>query len=331
MNKKNTLNKSQQPKSATTVSMTSYTCKTGEITLNEIVGQPEAVSELKKFSNSILYNKIYSLWKISPAKGILFEGPPGTGKTACVRALAGELGDNCAIVEISNLDIASRYMDAPIEMLRGIFQAVEDMAKSKHVVIFIDEIDSMLPARQEQLHEVSVKRVTTFLEWMDGGFSSLAGVTIIGATNNVNGIDPAFLRPGRFDKIITFANLTNDSIIEGLKIHFNKMHLDKSLIGEIDWNVIKSYIGSISLSGAEVKGLIDNIVSEKASAHISNIRGKFDGSKSLKMLKNSDINCREVMPSPIDTGSFIKAIDNLANKRDGIFQTKNKIGFAIPA
>jgi SpoVK/Ycf46/Vps4 family AAA+-type ATPase len=164
----------------------------GGNTLEDIVGQPDAINELKEFRNSLMFQKVYSYWKIQPPKGILFEGPPGTGKTECVRALANELRDVCSFMEIRSIDIASRYMDAPIESLREYFKVAENLAKTKHVVVFIDEIDSMLSNRQEQLHEVSIKRVNTFLEWMDGGFSSISGITIIGATNNLSGIDGAF-------------------------------------------------------------------------------------------------------------------------------------------
>ncbi len=298
--------------------------------MDDIVGQPAAVTELKDFKNSILFKDIYSFWKINPPKGILFEGPPGTGKTACVRALANELKDICTFMEISSIDIASRYMDAPIEKLREMFKFAENLSINKHVVIFIDEIDSMLPSRLNQLHEVSIKRVNAFLEWMDGGLSPLSGITVIGATNNLTGIDEAFLRPGRFERVITFLKLNSDSIIEGLKLYLNKKKLLPSLIGKINWNSIKSYIENVKLSGAEIKGIIDSVVSHKAAEHIINIKNKINPKDNLTSYLKFGTIKPELFPTPIDTKSIIQAIALVTSKQSEFVKSDYKIGFSIP-
>jgi len=167
--------------------------------LDDVIGQDQAVEELKELLHNIKEKEFCNVWGIRPVNGILLTGSPGTGKTMAARALTKELGCDAIMMELKYRDIASRWIDAPIEHLSQFFKIVELKARDKHVIVFIDEIDSMLPDRSSlHLHESSVKRVDVFLEWLDGGLTSLKNVTVIGATNFINGVDRAALRPGRF-------------------------------------------------------------------------------------------------------------------------------------
>lgn len=243
----------------------------GDLSLDEIVGQPAAIKQLKNLVSSIRYKSLYSHWSTKPPKGIMLTGPTGVGKTASVRALAYTLGAQVFLMELRYLDIASKWVDMPIEQLKGFFTLAEEKSKERHVIIFIDEIDSMLPARDMQLHETSMKRVNVFLEWMDGGFSSLNNITIIGATNFIEGVDKAAKRPGRFDKIVKFQELSPDDIIEGFNIHLSKRHLSSGQVEVLQPQKLKAMLSKGDLSGADIPELINRLIEKKINEHKSNI------------------------------------------------------------
>lgn len=281
------------------------------LSLDDIVGQEEAIKTLKEFVRQVLYKNIYSQWNVWPSKGILLTGSPGLGKTAAVRALGQELNSKVHLMELRYLDIASKWIDAPIENLRSFFKVAEKLSKSAHVIIFIDEIDSMIPNRNSELHETTLKRVNIFLEWMDGGFIAQNNITIIGATNYVEGIDKAALRPGRFDKIIEFKNLTAEAINKGLKIHLSKKNLPPSRLGKINWDSIKNIITDGQFSGADLNDIINRIVNKKIEEHLKILDKKYDFP--LDDLADSAINNINNLPSKITDQDFIEVIKEIGN------------------
>ena len=131
-------------------------------------------------------------------KGVLFTGPPGTGKTMLARVIASQA--DASFYEISGPEIFSKWYGQSEELLRRIF---ESAANEEKAIVFFDEIDSVAAQRDDQSHEASKRVVAQLLTLMDG-FSSSEGIVVIAATNRPQDLDVALRRPGRFDWEIEF-------------------------------------------------------------------------------------------------------------------------------
>jgi transitional endoplasmic reticulum ATPase len=154
---------------------------------------------------------------IDPPKGVLLYGPPGTGKTLIARAVASEAG--ASFFSIQGPEIMSKYYGQSEEKLREIFDQAEKSAPS---VIFIDELDSIAPKRDEVQGEVERRVVAQLLTLMDG-LSARGNVIVIAATNREEAIDPALRRPGRFDREIEIGVPDKAGRKEVLQIHTRGM------------------------------------------------------------------------------------------------------------
>ncbi|WP_157084806.1 ATP-binding protein, partial [Sphingomonas pituitosa] len=135
---------------------------------------------------------------IRPAKGFLLYGPPGTGKTLLAKAVAREAEAN--FIATKSSDLLSKWYGESEQQIARLFARARQVAPC---VIFIDELDSLVPARGGAMGEpqVTERVVNTILAEMDG-LEELQSVVVIGATNRPNLIDPALLRPGRFDELV---------------------------------------------------------------------------------------------------------------------------------
>ena len=156
---------------------------------------------------------------IEPPKGILLFGPPGTGKTLLAKALANEIG--AYFIIINGPEIMSKYYGEPEERLRKIFEEAQLNAPS---IIFIDEIDSIAPKREEVVGEVEKRIVSQLLTLMDG-LKERGRVIVIGATNRPDAVDPALRRPGRFDREIEIPPPDKRARREILAVHTRNMPL----------------------------------------------------------------------------------------------------------
>ncbi len=163
--------------------------------------------------------EIFTRLGIDPPKGVLLYGPPGTGKTLIARAVANEAGAN--FFSIPGPEIMSKFYGQSEEKLREIFTDAEKNAPS---VIFIDELDSIAPRRDEVHGEVERRVVAQLLTLMDG-MSSRGNVIVIAATNREDAIDPALRRPGRFDREIEIGVPGVAGRREILQIHTRGMPL----------------------------------------------------------------------------------------------------------
>ncbi len=285
---------------------------TNSLRLDEIVGQEEAVSVLKDLVQSIKLKPVFKLWNYNIPKGILLTGGTGLGKTESVRALVYELKDSVVLMELRYLEAANKFVDAPIETLRKFFGVAEEYAKTKHVIIVIDEIEAFLPNRNDEngLLETTVRRVDVFLEWMDGGLTDNENITIIGTTNCPDLMDPAALRPGRFDRKIEFCPLTKEAIIKGLEIHYSKKALGELLTDCIDFNEVGKNIKEGDLSGADMPEIINRLVYSKVKEHIDIIKSNYSNFETLTEDKKMEVAAmREYMPSKITTEDFIKSVN----------------------
>jgi len=159
---------------------------------------------------------------IRPAKGFLLYGPPGTGKTLLAKAVAREAQAN--FIAIKSSDLLSKWYGESEQQIARLFARARQVSPC---VIFIDEIDSLVPARGGGMGEpqVTERVVNTILAEMDG-LEELQSVVVIGASNRPNLIDPALLRPGRFDELVYVGVPDQGGRRRILGIHSSKMPLD---------------------------------------------------------------------------------------------------------
>ena len=156
---------------------------------------------------------------IDPPKGVLLYGPPGTGKTLIAKAVANEV--DAHFITLSGPEIMSKYYGESEQRLREIFEEAKENAPA---IIFIDEIDSIAPKREEVTGEVERRVVAQLLALMDG-LEARGDVIVIAATNRPDAIDPALRRPGRFDREIEIGVPDRDGRKEILEIHTRGMPL----------------------------------------------------------------------------------------------------------
>ncbi len=168
---------------------------------------------------------IFEKMGIRPVKGVLLVGPPGTGKTLLAKAVATEREAN--FISIKGPEVLSKFVGESEKTLREIFRKAR---QASPCIIFIDEIDSIAHARGGDLDDsfVSERVVDTLLTEMDG-LQELKNVVVLAATNRPEEVDPALLRPGRFDKIIDIPMPDQNSRFEIFMVHTRKMPLDKDI------------------------------------------------------------------------------------------------------
>jgi transitional endoplasmic reticulum ATPase len=178
---------------------------------------------------------------IRPVKGVLLVGPPGTGKTLLAKAVATERESN--FISIKGPEVLSKYVGESEKTVREIFRKARLAAPC---IIFIDEIDSIASARggeDEFDSGVSRRVVDTLLTEMDG-LAGLKNVVVLAATNRPEAIDPALLRPGRFDRIIEIPMPDAETRLAIFKVHTKNMPLDKSVSLEELANQTDGYTGA---------------------------------------------------------------------------------------
>ncbi|HEX7274706.1 MAG TPA: CDC48 family AAA ATPase [Nitrososphaeraceae archaeon] len=194
------------------------------ITYEDIGGIKGQVSRVREMIELPLrHPELFRRLGVEAPKGVLLHGPPGTGKTLLAKAIANET--NASYYTIGGPEIMSKFYGESEEKLRNVFKQAEQNAPS---IIFIDEIDSIAPNRDEVSGEVERRIVAQLLSLMDG-MSSRGKVVVIGATNRINAIDPALRRPGRFDREIEIGVPDKEGRFEILQIHTRGLPLSKDV------------------------------------------------------------------------------------------------------
>ena len=182
--------------------------------------------------------EIFERIGIEAPKGVLLFGPPGTGKTLLAKAVANETNAN--FYSISGPEIMSKFYGESEERLREVFREAEQNAPS---IVFIDEIDSIAPKREEVSGDVEKRVVSQLLTLMDG-IASRGKLVVIGATNRPNAIDPALRRPGRFDREIEIGIPDEQGRLDILLIHTRGMPLTPDVNLEEVARVTHGFVGA---------------------------------------------------------------------------------------
>ena len=212
---------------------------TSSISYEDIGGIKNEVSRLREMIELPLrHPELFKRLGVEAPKGVLLHGPPGTGKTLLAKAVAHETNAN--FYTIGGPEIMSKFYGESEERLREIFKKAEENAPA---IIFIDEIDSIAPKREEVSGEVERRVVAQLLSLMDG-MSSRGKVVVIGATNRINAIDPALRRPGRFDREIEIGVPDSEGRLEILQIHTRGMPLEKDVDLGVIANMSHGFVGA---------------------------------------------------------------------------------------
>ena len=218
-----------------------------EVSYGQIGGLEEQVVEIKETVELPLKKpELFINIGIEPPKGVLLYGPPGTGKTLLAKAVANET--NATFIKIVASEFVKKYIGEGARLVRGVFELAKEKAPS---IIFIDEIDAIAAKRLKSStsgdREVQ-RTLMQLLAEMDG-FEARGDVGIVAATNRPDILDPALLRPGRFDRFIEVPIPNEDGRMEILKIHTRNMSLEE----EVDVRLVASL--TEGASGADLKAI----------------------------------------------------------------------------
>jgi transitional endoplasmic reticulum ATPase len=208
------------------------------VTYEDIGGMRSVTKKIREMIELPLrHPEIFDRLGVEPPKGVLLYGPPGTGKTLLAKAVANESGAN--FISISGPEVMSKWYGQSEENLRKIFEEAEKNAPS---IIFIDEIDSIAPKREDATGEVERRVVSQLLTLMDG-LKKRGKIIVIAATNRPNAVDPALRRGGRFDREIEIPVPDREGRLEILKIHTRNMPLKDV---DLEWlaDITYGYVGA---------------------------------------------------------------------------------------
>ncbi len=221
---------------------------TPKVTFADVAGQESAKQEVAELVEFLKYPEIYEKLGAKPPRGILLVGPPGTGKTLLARALAGEAAVN--FFDISASEFIEMFVGVGASRVRKMFNEAKKRAPS---IIFIDELDAVGRVRGTGLGGGNDEREQTLnqiLSEMDG-FSGHETVIVLAATNRPDVLDPALLRPGRFDRHVTLELPDKPARKEILQVHIRKVPLSN----DVDLDIVAA--NCPGFSGADLKNLVN--------------------------------------------------------------------------
>jgi transitional endoplasmic reticulum ATPase len=209
------------------------------VAYEDIGGLKDEIQKVREMIELPLrHPEIFEKLGIEAPKGVLLHGPPGTGKTLLAKAVANE--SNSHFISISGPEIMSKFYGESEARLREIFKEARDKAPS---IIFIDEIDSIAPKREEVMGEVERRVVSQLLSVMDG-LEARGKVIVIAASNRPNAIDPALRRPGRFDREIEIKVPDKRGRLEVLQVHSRNMPLSTDVDQDRIAAVTHGFVGA---------------------------------------------------------------------------------------
>ena len=218
------------------------------VTFEQVAGMKEEKEDLQEIVDFLKNPGKYNKMGARIPKGVLLEGPPGTGKTLLAKAVAGEA--NVAFFSISGSDFVEMYVGVGASRVRDLF---EEAKKNAPCIVFIDEIDAVARRRGTGMgggHDEREQTLNQLLVEMDG-FGVNEGIIVIAATNRVDILDPAILRPGRFDRKVTVCTPDVSGREEILKVHSR----NKPLSEDVDLKQIAQT--TAGFTGADLENLLN--------------------------------------------------------------------------
>ncbi|MEA4916065.1 AAA family ATPase [Proteiniphilum sp.] len=222
------------------------------INFSDVGGMESVKKEIElKIIRPLLHPDLYKAYGKKAGGGILLYGPPGCGKTYLAKATAGQV--NAEFISVDLNDILDMWVGNSEKNLHEIFELAR---KHTPCVLFIDEIDALGASRSDMKQSSGRHLINQFLQEMDGINSDNEGVLILGATNTPWNLDPAFRRPGRFDRIIFVPppdEMGRESIL--------RLKLQKKPIESVDYSTIAKK--TENYSGADIDAIIDMAIEEK--------------------------------------------------------------------
>ncbi|MBR9682569.1 MAG: AAA family ATPase, partial [Candidatus Aenigmarchaeota archaeon] len=229
---------------------------------------------------------------IKPPRGIMMYGPPGCGKTHIVKALAGEAGVN--FISVKGPELMSKWVGESEKGVRDVFKRAKQVAPT---IIFFDEIDSLAPRRGlnsgSRAHEQVVSQLLTEMS----GIEDMNGVVVVAATNRPDIVDPALLRPGRFDRLIYVPAPNEETRKEILEVHTKNVPMKKINLDDLS-------IKTKGYSGADLEALV-------REAALDALRSDMNSKEVTQ--KNFDMALKDIKPSITDDifKKYQKAVENL--------------------
>jgi transitional endoplasmic reticulum ATPase len=205
------------------------------------IGGLEAVKQelMEAVEWPLKYPEVFRRLGIRPPRGILLYGPPGTGKTLLAKAVATESQAN--FISVKGPEVLSKWVGESEKAVREIFRKARETAPC---IIFFDELDSIAPRRGFHTDAGVTDRIVNQLLTEMDGIQSLKGVVVLGATNRPDILDPALLRPGRFDRVLYVPPPDKTARLAIFKIHTREMPLDEDVDLDILASVTEGYTGA---------------------------------------------------------------------------------------
>jgi cell division protease FtsH len=211
------------------------------VTFDDVAGIDEAVEELREVVEFLKTPEKYQLLGGRIPKGVLLVGPPGTGKTLLAKAIAGEAG--VPFFSLSGSDFVEMFVGVGAARVRDMFQQAEAKAPC---IIFIDELDALGKTRGSSVvggHDEREQTLNALLVEMDG-FNSNNGVIVLAATNRPETLDPALLRPGRFDRNVLVDRPDVRGREQILKVHVQNVKLDEAVVLKDIAGITSGFVGA---------------------------------------------------------------------------------------
>ena len=224
--------------------------ETPDVAYEDIGGLDEELEQVREMIElPMRHPELFKRLGIEPPKGVLLHGPPGTGKTLIAKAVANEI--DAHFQTLSGPEIMSKYYGESEEQLREVF---EEASENAPAIIFMDELDSIAPKREEAGGDVERRVVAQLLSLMDG-LEERGEVVVIGATNRVDAIDPALRRGGRFDREIEIGVPDRDGRKEILQVHTRNMPLAEEIDIDEYAETTHGFVGADIASLAKEAGM----------------------------------------------------------------------------